>query len=409
MVATAASKRPLASAPLQPDVVPSEAATMSGNASLVTSSSQSSSSSTIHTQSIEPIAVRGPFERHHRWVHRTISSEWVIGLSFELGATLVNVAGKQCFRLAAKRKTVGENVFFYAIGLLLIAVVYGVMNNIAVQFAPNSVVSAVDGMIIVWNILLAPMTLGEALTASRATGALLITVGTFTASTVFGNHANNASTFAGYLTLLNSTQAVVYYVVGLGLVVVVLCGLLLRYPVDTRLGGALFVVLGGWLSGNGAIFEKVMWAKDMGTMEIGAAHYITAVLYLSMCSVGLISLAVSMRHHDALFVLPIYESLVILGASTGGYAVLHEYEAEGNTSGRIIGFWISLGVLIAGLVLIVAWPDSLLGDGDREVWRWYRVCCGTVGRRLSFLDDDETHGHNEEVAKPEPSPPQVVP
>ena len=40
---------------------------------------------------------------------------------------------------------------------------------------------------------------------------------------------------------------------------------------------------------------------------------------------------VAMRNHESLFCLPIYESSLIVGAAAGGYAILKEYAAEGNS------------------------------------------------------------------------------
>lgn len=317
----------------------------------------------------------------------------------ELSGTLINVAGKQCFRIAGKEKgKPNVSTAWYSFGLFLIIIVYGIFNNIAVQYAPNSVVSAVDGMIIVWNILLAPMTLGEALTVSRAVGVLLITAGTFLSSTVFGNHESKIITMSDYLVMLLSIEAVVYYIVGIGLVCLAMILTIWKYPSETsRVGGATMSALGGWLAGNGAIFEKVMWAHDSGEEKL-APHYVMAALYVATCAAGLGALMVAMRHHEALFCLPIYESALIVGAASGGYAILKEYAAEGNTPFRIMGFCSSLGVLLFGLYLIVFWPTKLLGDGDREICVWYRICCGRAGRKLGLLDEPEKPKGDAEAA-----------
>lgn len=335
----------------------------------------------------------GGYHRFWRFWHSPVHSHkptptWVVAVGMELCGTLVNVAGKQCFRIAGKEKDKPRvSAAWYSFGLFLIIIVYGIFNNIAVQYAPNSVVSAVDGMIIVWNILLAPMTLGEAVTISRTIGALLITAGTFTASTVFGNHESKVYTMTDYLQLILSPEAIIYYIIGVGFVSLTMLATIWKYPSESRLGGAMMSALGGWLAGNGAIFEKVMWAHDAGRERL-EPHYFMAGIYIITSAAGLGALVVAMRHHEALFCLPIYESALIVGAAAGGYAILREYAAEGNTPMRILGFWSSLGVLLLGLYLIVFWP-KWLGDGDREICVWYRVCCGKAGRALRLLEDEE--------------------
>ena len=97
-------------------------------------------------------------------------STWWIGLLLDAVATLAGTCGKQLLRHAA----VSGNIWWYPLGLLLTAVIDPFFDLAAYDFAAQSIIAAAAGLVIVWNVLLAPITLGEALTPSRAWGAALI-------------------------------------------------------------------------------------------------------------------------------------------------------------------------------------------------------------------------------------------
>uniref|UniRef100_A0A6V4T6P1 Uncharacterized protein n=2 Tax=Prymnesium polylepis TaxID=72548 RepID=A0A6V4T6P1_9EUKA len=104
----------------------------------------------------------------------------------------------------------------------------------AYAFAAQSVIAPMAGMVVVWNVLLAPFTLGEVLcvfqelcrmyffpehtrvkcirTPSRKRGALLIVMGT-ACSGFFGNHLVHNRSVDQYLELFVRPLALLYYFV----------------------------------------------------------------------------------------------------------------------------------------------------------------------------------------------------
>jgi len=65
-------------------------------------------------------------------------------------------------------------------------------------------------MVVVWNVLLAPITLGEQLTPTRKIGAFLICAGTVCVG-LFGNHTEVDRTVSEYLELFARPASLVYY------------------------------------------------------------------------------------------------------------------------------------------------------------------------------------------------------
>ena len=115
---------------------------------------------------------------------------------FESFGQLVNVLGKHAFaygRRAAENPEVFADAKFlksawayYALGLALV-LVYMCMDLAALSYTDQTIITSCGGMAVVWNILVAPMTLGEGITKSRLTGAVIIVAGTVMAA-ASGNH-----------------------------------------------------------------------------------------------------------------------------------------------------------------------------------------------------------------------------
>ena len=108
---------------------------------------------------------------------------WVLGVGLDAVATLTGTVGKQLLRYAATTR----NPWYYPLGLFFTGVIDPIFDAAAYSFAAASIVTACAGLVIVWNVLLAPYTLGEPLTPSRKWAAALICVGTVLTG-LFGNH-----------------------------------------------------------------------------------------------------------------------------------------------------------------------------------------------------------------------------
>ena len=313
---------------------------------------------------------------------------WGVGLLSELIGTVFNVIGKQCFRLAKLR----DNKCWYVGGLVFIFILYPVFNLLAVNLAPNSVVSAMDGMVVVWNILLAPFTLGEHVTVSRLTSALLITIGTIL-SALLGNHSDYAEHGDEYLHLFAAGTAIVYYCVFFLIVGTCLYLIQYKFPMETRIGGAITACLGGWIGGNSGVWEKGFIAfasdKEWGRFEL----WLLVLLYLVLCASALTLFAFATRHHEALYALPLYEAWIILGGSISGYSLVHE--GAGQPIGNIVGYWLSLCLLLVGLYVLVWWPPIFaqhIGDGEEEIQQfndavdWVSARCPWLFRSCQARD-----------------------
>ena len=133
--------------------------------------------------------------------------EWLWGVGLDVIATFCGTAGKQLLRYAA----VTHNSKIYPLALLLTGIIDPVFDALAYAFAAASVVTACGGLVIVWNVILAPLTLDESLTRSRAAGAALIVFGT-AGTGLFGDHSATDRSLDDYLALFGRSGALRYYV-----------------------------------------------------------------------------------------------------------------------------------------------------------------------------------------------------
>jgi len=113
------------------------------------------------------------------------------------------------------------------LGVLLV-VTYIIMDLFALSYTDQTIITSCGGMAVVWNMLIAPMTLGEAVTKSRLIGSAIIVTGTIMAA-CSGNHYDVEWSTEQYLELLKQPQAIWFYAIwGSGSILLIL--LLCRTP-----------------------------------------------------------------------------------------------------------------------------------------------------------------------------------
>lgn len=330
---------------------------------------------------------------------------WQAAVGVELCATFVNVAGKQCFRAAHIHKKL--IFYFIAITLLLCG---NATSSFAMLLGPNSLVAAVDGMIIVWNILLAPYTLGEAVTVTRLSAAIVITAGTCLTA-VFGNHHNHLHTPAQYDAAITHWNAWIYYCMFYPFwftLLVISCREMMDITMESRLGGGLRSVLAGSIAGSGGLFQKAMVCNLAGDRYHSAMYmpwvYVLFCLWLSGQVTAWYLFSTATKKHEALFCLPLYEACLIASSGIMGYSVLQEAVGPGyEVIHATVGYWTSVTILLSGCYLLVGWPFEC--DGDREI----EECSCHLRRNKSTPVDPANEEPNAAKQSPTEASPLVNP
>jgi len=288
---------------------------------------------------------------------------WYVGVLMEMFGTLAGVAGKQMFRHAA----VAGDKMYYVYGGVLVIIVYPAMDIVALEFAAQTVVSTVAGMVVVWNILFAPCTLGEDMTTKRLSAAVVIMLGIVGCGS-FGPHYEVVRTTDELLKQMFTTPGAIIYYLLLALFLVIGYGVLLPneklMPKQSLRNGALQGALSGAINGNAFVVKAAIIFVEQGKWQDFMLYFLwalTAAYHLAAIAL----LAYALRSHEALHVVTIYEAMSIFVGAVSGNMVLAEY--QGQTPLEIALYVPSVLIIMCGMTLMVYWPNKF-GEGDEILW-----------------------------------------
>ena len=259
----------------------------------------------------------------------TPSEFWWIGVVLDMIATLAGTIGKQLLRYAV----VTKEMRYYPLGLFFTAVVDPVFDLSAYSFAAQSIIAPCAGMVVVWNVLLAPYTLQEKLTAPRLIGAVLVCIGTVIMG-LCGNHDDVDRTVAEYIALFSRPAAIIYYVI-----FTLYCGAMTyvilrkgRFASSFALGA-----LGGSFAGNMFTTKAVVemadcfrdYDRSVEEIEgcspnpfLGPTPYLFASVSMACACISLYMLAVGLRDFEALYMITVFEGFMIIFGALSGTAAL---------------------------------------------------------------------------------------
>jgi uncharacterized membrane protein len=304
----------------------------------------------------------------------TTSDMWWVGVALDAVATLAGTAGKQLLRHAS----VTKKWYFYPLGLVCTAVIDPAFDVSAYSFAAQSIIAPCAGMVVVWNVLLAPITLGEQMTFSRKLGALLICIGTVCVG-LFGNHSEVERTVEEYLELFARPAACLYYA---AFVAWSVGCLYVHRRASPLVQGFIVGAHGGSLAGNmfttKAVVEMIecVFTSTEGT-ESGCETnpfltpfpYLFIAISLLLACVSLYMLAVGLTKFEALYMITVFEGFMIISGAISGNIVMNEM--AGRPAGMLLLYAGSIGIILVGLIVLLkgerrSSPDE---DGVRMLQR----------------------------------------
>jgi len=250
----------------------------------------------------------------------------------------------------------------------------------------------------VWNCLLAPYTLAEVLTVQRLVASIVIIGGTVAAA-LFGP-TRDTSTRGELLGLLTTGEAIGYYV---AFAVWQCFAAFMTFLGPPHLRGPFLGSLAGAFGGV-MFFQTV--AVDLsydcifGTAEkcdaIGGPGYqpeldpffwcmtLFAILFGYFAALGL--LAYGLRTFEALFMVTIYETALIISGNLCGLLVLGEIKSM--NAGSIAGYVLANFVVVSGLFILQRWPSSCL-DPERAIPMPYAERCQHVAAKADAPSPNE--------------------
>ena len=294
---------------------------------------------------------------------------WWIGVLLDAVATLAGTGGKQLLRYAV----VSKNPWYYPLGLLCTAMIDPAFDISAYGFAAQSIIAPCAGMVVVWNVLLAPCTLNERLTRSRLSGALLILLGTICVG-LYGSHDDVERSVDEYLELFSRPAAMVYYL--LFAVWTGVCLYMWRHG-SAFVSGFAMGALGGSLAGNMFTTKAVVemfkcvaagseTAEGCDTNPFFTPYpYLFFAISMTLATVSLYMLAVGLRSFEALYMITVFEGFMIISGAISGNVVMNE--AEHQETYELVLYAMSIGIILCGLFVLCRGEQPRGDDAEQRM------------------------------------------
>jgi hypothetical protein len=292
-----------------------------------------------------------------------------MGIILGVIASMSGTAGKHCMRFSElqRRKGTPGAVFVgrlaMALGLAFSAVFGPLIDMGSYAFAPQSLIAPLGALDVVWNTLIAPFTLGEALTLRLSLGCCMIVAGSLTSSLVGSHDPGDWDMEAIQQILLRRTVG--YYLAALS------CWLAFNILVlmprsagppgkpwvsGNRVRGLSLGMTAGSIAGNMfcvKAFVEVCQASIRDDRAAYWAHWFPYGLFaaaLVFALSNLYFLTKAMREYEAVFMGAVFEGSLIISACISGVVVFSELERLAFW--QIAMYWAALLAIVIGIWMV---------------------------------------------------------
>eukprot|EP00931_Biecheleriopsis_adriatica_P122221 TRINITY_DN97221_c0_g1_i1.p1 TRINITY_DN97221_c0_g1~~TRINITY_DN97221_c0_g1_i1.p1 ORF type:complete len:369 (-),score=47.17 TRINITY_DN97221_c0_g1_i1:82-1140(-) len=285
----------------------------------------------------------------------------LIGAALMIGKTLIIVIGLQIISHAARIENPGRQCRFKTLGMTLAMLIGPLTEVTAYAFAPQALLAPLNGFDVVWNILLAPYTLGEELNWARGVGTAVVFSGCVFAPIV-GPHAITSDSLKDLRVNFLSTRFEVYVATFWAIFFSGFIWLKQRKQFHSRgkdlVRGALLGIGGGAVAGQTYFLSAAAtlvrnnidtddwsaWRDWLPYFTVGGA-IVCALLNAVLLNKGL-------AEFEAMFFVPMFAGSAIIAACISAVVVLRETI---NLSYVRMGlYWFGVTLVTIGLA-VLAW------------------------------------------------------
>jgi len=292
-----------------------------------------------------------------------------LGISLAVFASMCGTIGKQRLRLSkllGDQGDVKDSKVANFVGWTLNAVVGPIVDMLSYTFAPQSLIAPLGGLDVVWNTILAPVTLGEKLSPLKMLGAFIIAAGA-TSTSLFGNHDDKDYTLEIVQDTFISRRILIYLGV---LILWLLFNILVLQPRSASpkgepwepgdpVRGLSLALTAGTLSGNmfcvKGFMELVQASfRDEDGGEVWA-HWLPYALLLGAVFFAIsnvVFLGKAMKQYEALFMGAVFEGALIVCACISGIVVWKDLENMEWYS--ILLYFLALLAIVVGIGVVTA-------------------------------------------------------
>lgn len=308
-----------------------------------------------------------------------------IGAGLMLAKTLVIVVGLQTISYAAQVRDARRARRIKVVGMVFAMLVGPIVEVSAYAFAPQALLAPLNGFDVVWNILLAPCTLGEEQTPAKIVGTVIVFLGSSIAP-IAGPHEVFADDLETLRTNFLSVRFAVYALVFLSAFAFGFW-LLKRRKLSGEYAFGKDVVRGVLIGiGGGSVAGQTYFLSSTATLvhanladgdwsawsdwlpyAVVAGAIICALLNAVLMNKGL-------AEFEAIFFVPMFAGSAIVAACISAVAVLRETTSLPDW--RMAIYWAGVSLVVCGLG-VLAWdarkasastPSRETSGDDEEIF-----------------------------------------
>lgn len=147
--------------------------------------------------------------KRHVYFHKKKTFSAGVGAGLMIGKTMIIVLGMQLISYASRIEDGSRRCRIKILGIAMAMAIRPFAEITACAFAPQSLLTPLNGFDLVWNALLAPLTLGEKYKCGRLVGTLVVFVGSSLAP-MAGPHAVTAMSLEKLRRIFLSERLLVY-------------------------------------------------------------------------------------------------------------------------------------------------------------------------------------------------------
>ncbi|DBA02418.1 TPA: hypothetical protein N0F65_007237, partial [Lagenidium giganteum] len=272
---------------------------------------------------------------------------WVLGVALSLTATLFGTLGKVLLKLA---HTSSQTYTIKLAATLCVFVLNPVFDALSYAYAAQSILAPMAGFSVVWNIVLSPYVLKEKLSIHDIKGTALILVGCVMVG-ISGSHATPTHHSDEIYALFSGSTFMRYAVAAISAAVWLVW---IIYTFDRTDGWRRFAygALSGLVGGN-LFFLKasVELLAEGGHIWSCVETYLIFAGALASAGGGIYVLDLGLREYDALYLVAIYQTFLIIIGSISGVIFFHE-NSDMQSWWQALVYPVSIITTVAGVVIL---------------------------------------------------------
>lgn len=307
----------------------------------------------------------------------------LIGAGLMLGKTLVIVVGLQTISYAAHMDDARRARRIKVVGMALAMLLGPIIEVSAYAFAPQALLAPLNGFDVVWNILLAPCTLGEEQTPAKIVGTVIVFLGSSIAP-IAGPHEVTADDLESLRSNFISVRFAVYVLTFLAAFLVGFVLLKKRkhsgdYPFGKDVVRGVLIGLGGgsvagqtyFLSSSATLVHANIAEGDWSAWSDWLPYAIvTGAVTCALLNAVLMNKGLA--EFEAIFFVPMFAGSAIVAACVSAVVVLRETTKLPYV--RMAAYWAGVSLVVCGLGVL-----------------------GWEARKASASPSRETSGDDEEI------------